>query len=226
MSIYDITFLSVFKNLLAPKKRKKRNIAYLGVFAAALQWNRDLYFNEFTNGSSAPDYAGAGNAKGDRVKYKEAIYEALYTVPAATPPTDTIYWLKVCDNWIGTNERIKYNAQKVVFEWLLNKRFGGTFSYTAGASDIYIVRNTVDTTAFYSGIDSSESSYAYTPDTDALEFVGPGSGYSSNIYSYTIMVLNSLFTPLGPDAITREEVIRSIVDKYNILGILYDVQTY
>jgi len=65
---------------------------------------------------------------GDYVIYDNTVYQSLTaTNKNNTPGTDLInwvaVWIKVCDSFIGVNERMSYRGQKVMLELALNRLF-------------------------------------------------------------------------------------------------------
>lgn len=234
MGFYNINFNQQIFNLLSPKKRKAVNFAWLKVFSRWLQfWNDNVYI-DFSDGCNYATYISTSPyLKGTIVQNilgaskDNGIYKALENIIAGELPGVSSKWFKINNDYIGVSERIRYNSRKVVFEWALNRRFKGVFSYTPNASEIYITRNIVDTTAFYWGYDDTESSYFYVDNSvDTAQFFGLDPGFSVISDHYTINVKNSIWLLLGPDATTREGVVRAFADQYNILGIKYSVINY
>lgn len=166
----------------------------------------------------------------------------LYHIdPAGLPPDqDLVNWIKVLNNWIGLRERAKYNSQKIVLEYALNKVFlpliyplTTTFRQPTGwdgsgnpipNSDIFIQNNTVNSSAFFIGSDESQSSAVADSDDDQQSFIGDG--YTNTPFLATINVPIAVFDALAGNDIDRTNVIRSFASKYILAGITYNVTTY
>ncbi len=231
MGIYNVNFYNEFQQLLPPKKRKKFNMAWMGVFAKSFQRLRDLWFSDYADGFTGLKYnVGTNYAKGDRQRYIDhSVYEALDAIPAGNPPPDA-RWLKILDVWIGVRERINYNSQKIVFETALNKWFDTTFRLAPGLSDIYITTNLYSTNGFIIGVDENESSTIKIPIEQEYyildAFVFGTINFTINVPDSGASPIPGWYTALGPDAATRENIIRSYADKYVMAGIIYQVSTY
>jgi hypothetical protein len=148
-------------------------------------------------------------------------------------PTNTNFWFKIQDNFVGIEPRCKYNAQHLLFEWALNEWFGTTFVNTPGASDIYIDAAAADLGAFYVGFTETESSFVVYDDSEATAFIQAlnlttaGVSFTINV---PIAVANALTTETAntvPNiSANRENIIRQIADLYNYAGITYNCVTY
>ena len=92
-----------------------------------------LIFEDYKDESVYPDWDILVTYNfGDRVIHtNKCVYECTALNPdgtaagvLGTSPTDAFgyfYWTKVNDIFIGANERVKYSAQKLLFEYALNK---------------------------------------------------------------------------------------------------------
>ena len=136
-------------NFLPSKKRKTIFVAFAKVLLKPLQILYNTIFGTFKNGNTAADWSNAtAYVVGQQVKYVDKANYQCWVAHTNKIPTDTAYWFKIQDKFVGIEPRMKYNAQHLLFEWLLNEWFGTTFVNTPGASDIYITNNTVIDTAF------------------------------------------------------------------------------
>jgi hypothetical protein len=148
-------------------------------------------------------------------------------------PTNTNYWFKIQDNFVGIEPRCKYNAQHILFEWALNEWFGTAFVNVPGSSDIYIGPGTASDVVLYVGFTEVNSSLIVYANGEAQTFIqainiaNTGSEFSINV---PIAVANALTTETAntvPNiSANRENIIRQIADLYNYAGITYDVITY
>jgi len=228
--IYNVVFTDLWGSCLASFDRLVKRIAWGAVPMKQLQRLRDNFFNEYADGSLALDWTSIiAYNKGDKVKYLDkGIYEAIKTVPIGAAITDTSYWLKIQDNWIGVRERAKYHGCKLSLEFQLNKWFGTVFlqpddEATPTPSEIYITNNTLNNNVFLVANSDTEASVVMNSDF-ADDFVM--NDYSFNGTSFTINVPVAVFNALGSNTTDRENMIRSFADKYVIAGVTYNIATY
>lgn len=224
-SIYDIDYDSVDLQLLPPDKRLPKMIAWVQSLTTPLQWLRDLFYNEYANGFTGPAWdVLATYAKGDRVRYIDrAVYECVVPTTAGILPTDTAYWIKIQDIYIGINERAKYNSQKMVFEFLLNKWFEVA---PLPADQIVIQNNHVDTNGFFmSTSDDVFGCGQMGTQQNQAQFMGVASSpYGLSQYDFTIKVPSAVYA--GSLINSEDKIIRAIADKYVIAGMSYNIITY
>ena len=239
MNIYSADYNQLYKLLLPPKKRLTNFLAWAAMKVKPIQYLHDLLFVTYADGFTGLLYVAASTyAKGDRVKQDDhSVYEAIQAVPINTPPPDTTYWRKVQDIWIGFRERTKYNGQKIVLEYALNKWFGTTWrtplvnGYAAIPdathelySDIYIINNTLFSDGF---IIAQNAQYSDAiPKNSVYGQVGIGANYSSDQNAFTIFVPVAVYNALSADVPSREQIVRAFADKYVIAGVIYEIQTY
>lgn len=221
-------------NFLPPKKRLPIYKAWTKTLLNPLQVLYNTMFGTFQYGNAAALYNGAtAYAVGDQVKYTDKAIYQCWVASTGNLPTNTNYWFKIQDKFVGIEPRIKYNAQHLLFEWALNEWFGTTFVNTPGASDIYIDAATADLGAFYVGLTETESSYVVFDEPEATAFIQAlnlttaGISFTINV---PIAVANALTTETAntvPNiSQNRENIIRQIADLYNYAGITYNVITY
>lgn len=245
MSIYDYNIAVATRNILPPSKRKKINLALLGVPASVLQYQRDLLFDTYADGFGGDVWTSVpAFTKGNRVRYVDnGVYEALKSVPANTPPTAAnvyptgTYWLKIQDNWIGSRERTYYNGQLIVLELILNKYFNvGNFAFpwkgASHANQLYITRAPSISNTMWMGQDSRQSNQSYMAreSKNAKSFMPQVAG-AANDSRFTIYVPSATYTAIGatipsgsPD--TAEVLIRALADKYIRANRNYTVTQY
>jgi hypothetical protein len=126
------------------------------------------------------------------------------------------------DNFIGTRERAKYNSQKMLFEYGLNKYFQVT-----GPTYIYIQNNFAEADhVFIMGLSGPTSSRLVLNSQNAESYMGLVASYSTDVYDYTIYVPLAVFNALGTSDANREAAIRSFADIYNLAGMSYNVISY
>lgn len=215
-SIFDIDFNQQANDLLPPDKRGVKTISLQRALLIACQWSRDLIFGSYKTGATAPVYAGGTYNKYDQVIYNKAVYYSLVDNNAALP-TDTASWLLVQKNFLGVDERVRYNGQKIVLEYALNHRFGGVFRPpgSSSLSDIYI--NNVDPVpaGFRVGL-TRGSTVGLTMSSD---FIGQGVPFVQ-LANFNINFLNSLYI------LTNEQAVRDFVDPVIPISLKYSITPY
>ena len=221
-------------NFLPPKKRLPIYKAWVKTLLNPLQVLYNTMFGTFKDGNAAADYNGVtAYIVGDQVKYTDKAIYQCWVASTGNLPTDTAYWFKIQDKFVGIEPRMKYNAQHLLFEWALNEWFGTTFVNVPGASDIYIDAGTSAGSAFYVGYTTTESSFVVYDDSEATAFIQAEDLLTAGV-SFTInvpiAVANALTTetPNIAPAISanRENIIRQIADLYCYAGITYQIITY
>lgn len=222
-SIYDINFNLQATNLLPPDKRKARFKAFLNALTICLQYLRDRFYNKYADGDNSAKWdSGTAYTIGQTVRYVDrSIYECIADTTAGILPTDTDYFIKVQDIYIGLRERLKYNSQKILFEYVLNKWFEVD---PLPADQIYISNNSLDLNGFVIGeFEDTSSSIAQTENYQQGYL---GNSYSFGSYAFTIYVPLAVFNALAATNTEREYIIRAQADKYVYSGFLYNVVTY
>lgn len=183
---------------------------------------------------------------GDNAVYEAIKAQSISTIPprgesiapdvapasATDNPADALawvepyYWVKVQDNFIGANERVMYNASRLIFEWALNKWFFTNYrDPVAGVSDIYIKPNQDLYNYIYMG--PAGNGYNYIPPAylEATPYV-PLTSVLESFYDFTIWVPSSVYTSLSSDSSKREGIVRAFADRINAAGMKYNVNTY
>lgn len=228
MSIYDINYTDQVENNLPVEKRKPGFISWLVALLSAQKWRSDIFFNEYVQGSSAALWSPFVTLypKGTRVNFFRSIYEATRSVPSGHFPTDANYWIKITEDYRGVNERVRYNSQKIILEFILNKWFNTTWVQPDSVStptrpDIYIDNNNLPMPVFTVFEDANPLSEVFTYDYLSNSYVMEE--YTYDVNCFTIYVPVVIFTGLGADA---ELQIRTIADRYVIAGMIYNVTTY
>jgi len=222
MSFYDYDTEQINEELLPPQLRQPIHKAWLKVLLHPLQWVRDVFFDSYIAGSAATNWqSGTPYAAGSRKVRNNAVYESVVFSLAKNPEKYPDVWVKLQDCFIGVDERLKYKAQIIVFEYALNRWFRNT----AATDQIYIENNVTDSDFFLVGESDILSSTVSTSDLFATDFVGqdytPGTQYD-----YTIWFPVALYNSLGSNAINRENAVRQIANKYNMAGMAYNIDTF
>jgi hypothetical protein len=221
-------------NFLPPKKRLPIYKAWTKTLVKPLQVLYNTMFGTFKDGNAAAIYSGAtAYAVGNQVKYTDKSVYQCWVASTGNLPTNTNFWFKIQDNFVGIEPRCKYNAQHILFEWALNEWFGTTFVNVPGNSDIYIDPNNASDAVLYVGFTETNSSLIVYGNGEAQTFIqainiaNTGDEFTINV---PIAVANALTTETAntvPNiSANRENIIRQIADLYNYAGITYDVITY
>ncbi len=217
MSLFDIDFNQQAVELMQPDKREPENKALWKTVLKPLQWARDMIFGIFKEGNTVPPYSPGSYNTYDQVKYNKAIYESLIDSNTDLPTTSN--WFLVVENFIGTDERQKYNGQKLVLEYALNKEFDGVFRQpvTAINSDIYLTKLAPVLAGFRIGETEAGSSN-----------VGADTSSDSIGGTYPFVQLNNfqINIPTALFSATNDAAIRNFVDKYIPISLNYLIVQY
>lgn len=226
---FECDFSLQARRLTPITKRQDVRLDFLTCTSEPLQWNRDNFFNAYLNGdSSAAFNIVTSYSRYDRVNYQNKIYECISPI-AGEYPTNESYWVLVSDDFRGATERVKYNCQTIILEWVLNKWFGTTFNQpsTLITSDFWIQSNDREADLFY----VSEDTYldgVYMPSvvpqfsSGAIDYVGDSS----------VISLPANFTvnyPLATIPLITDDKYYQMVDlinKYKIAGSTVDYIGY
>lgn len=219
-TIYDIDFGQQSVDQLPPDKRDPQPLALMQALLKAAQWSRDLVLGAFKTGSSAPVYSPGAYNLYDQVKYGKSIYECI-TDGTTNDPTNTTDWRLIQPNFIGVDERIKYNGQKIVLEWALNTEFDGVFRQPATGlnSDIYIGNIAATLAGFRIGEDETGTDVSSIGQTTSSDSIGG---------TYPFVQINNfqINFPAALYALTNESAVRNFVDKYIPISLNYTIVTY
>jgi hypothetical protein len=203
---------------MPPILRTPKFLAWIYVIVKPVQKLWQLVFEDYAVGSAYLDYSNVTTySLGDKVRWDDkSIYELITSASLGNNPTDTINWVKINDLFIGVNERIKYSAQKLLFEYALNR-----FFITSG---IYIQNNFINaSTNFVMSTTSESSSVIPLNSAHQIDYMNLNPVYVTDIYDYTIFVPAVFYASLGVNA---EGIVRTFADKYNLAGMQYNVDTF
>lgn len=169
--------------------------------------------------------------KGNRVRSLQGVYESIVDGNIGNPITDTDYWIKVLDSFIGVKERVRYNGRVLTFEWALNRYFNTTFRQpdhveTPTRSDIYItdVSRVGRSFVMYPSWYLSSAMYPYTSAPKYM--LNPPVYTAPSTYVFDINIPIAVYTALGSTAAIRESIVRQFADKYCVSGLTYNIVTY
>lgn len=226
MGLFNIDFYAKAVELLPPDKRRGKMVSWVRALLSQVQYCRDRVlgyykvgtFDQFAYWQSLQPYN-----KGSFVLYGQSVYECIVQGPTYEPPTNTNDWRLYLDYFIGVDDRIKYNHVKLTLEYSLNKRFNAQFNQPPAVSDIYITTNAPTASAFIVGSVEAESSIVY--DVNSTEFIINAYNFAS-FNNYTIHIPIAKYTALGTTDAEREATVRNFADKYNTIGLKYNIITY
>lgn len=213
--IYDFDINTNAVELLPPDKRKFSNIRLLWSLLSPMQWIRDLVFGSYYEGSNAPAYTAGTYDYMAQVIYDRKIYMSLFDGNTDLPTTSK--WMLIQDNFIGVKERILYNAEKLVFEYLLNKEYGTTFRQPPLQSDIFINNLAAVPDGFLVGeTEPYCSSVGQTTSSDAIG------------YNWTFVYLNHFQINIPASLLLTVSVdhIRDYANQYAAASTNFTIVTY
>lgn len=226
MGLFNIDFYAKAVELLPPDKRRGKMVSWVRALLSQVQYCRDRvlgYYKVGTFDQFAYWTPFTEQYKGSLVLYGQSVYECIVQGPTYEPPTNTNDWRVYLEYFTGVDERILYNHVKLSLEYALNKRFNTQFFQPPAVSDIYITTNTQETNVFVVGANKEESSVVYG--VDSTEFVI--NSYNFGLFNnYTIHIDIGIYTQLGTTDAEREATVRNFADKYNTIGLKYNIQTY
>lgn len=231
-NIYDINFELQAKNLEVPTRRLPKFLAFMGSLMRPNQWLRDLFFIDYVGGVKYTAYSNVTTyTYGDRITYvNRSNYEYIAATGSGNLPTDTTYWIKVQDVYLGLTERSKYSSMKIILERVLNTYFNIT---PVTAPLIYIQTNlTLANSFIVFPFNTATTAYVYKGFNNQTSFVFNFS-YTSSPFCFTIKVplaLANALTTEAPDTVpnisaSRASIIQNLVDKYNTASVGYNIET-
>lgn len=225
---YDVNLAG--QRLTPITKRQDVRLAFLQCIAEPIQWARDNFFDSYLEGNSSSEWSNVtAYSRYDRVNYQNRIYECLEDNTGESP-TNEDYWVQVVGDFRGAKERIKYNCQTIMLEWVLNKWFATTFRQpsTGLDSDFYIVNNPRDGSTFtvYEDSVNNESEYIASSvfqGTDFVEqwvFEDPQYSFGAN---FTVYYPVSVIPTTNDDKYYQ---MTALINKYKLMGSTVDYISY
>ena len=213
--IYNITFSLQATNLLPPSKRSNPFIAWMSCLLYPIQWCRNLMFETYANGDDtiALYNPSTSYVKTNRVRYNNSLYEVVVSPPTSgVNPLNTDYWIIIQADWRGVRERIKYNGQKLILEYLVNRWFGTTFNQPAiGNSAIWIQELVTDGSAFLIGASENDTSLIAAEEIYQIDFIATTytAQYNDFQVNYPLSLIPSTSSPLYAQLV-------ALVNKYKM----------
>lgn len=232
MPIFDYDNTIVGEQLTPPILRNNKFLAWLNVITKPIGDLWKLVFSYYKDKNSIySDYDNLTTYNfGDLVKWTDnSIYQATYTNTIGvaesfngTSPSNTLFWTKILDNYIGVDERIKYNSQIILMEYYLNK----WYNVDSLSDQIYIENNTNISSVFVMGESSIYSSSMPISSTYSLTYMGLSPSFPDTTYDYIVWIHALTWADMGDNDSNRENNLRGFLNKYNLSGITYKIDTY
>ena len=214
MSLYNISFYNKVIELLPVDKRQAINVRWLQSLISPIQYLRDKYLGDYKTGSSYPQCIAGTYSKGAKVVFKNVVYESLIDGNTDQPPTAN--WMTYLPSFMGVDQRVLFNGQKLTLEYALNQRFLGTFRQPPLQSDIYITNNALGITYFRSGNTEAISSSVYADNSSELVI----NSYDIAIqYNFTIHIPAAIYSGYPSE-------INNFVNGLIPAGLTFNIVTY
>lgn len=227
-----INFQALFTNLNIPKLRTLAHTAWLNILASPLILIQ-TWWNSRVNGSSYTAFNATADYTIDTyVLYGRASYVCIKTpaIGLYPKPTDSNYWYKILDDYIGLNERSSYSAQKVMLEFALNRRFSPTTitpPFGSSIPSIYITNNANDPVILWCA-PSGTDTFTYTAPNTSVSFWYSllGNPALSPVYNFTIHVPSAVMAVIAPTSGESVYIITQETNRYNLAGLTFNVVAY
>lgn len=223
--IFDISFDQKAIELTPPDKR---SVTHLKWIQASIKQLQDLWskiFEDYKKGSltTYPLWNNFTNYSiGDRVIYGQSVYEALTNNINVFPDTQG-EWEVYLEHAIGADERVMYNHIKLVFEYALNTRFNTVFRQPPLVSDVFIDVNNANFDPFIVEFDENGSSVIFG--NGSQTFVIDNYSFATYI-NFNINIPSAAFAAINANATIAEKIVRNFADKYNTIGLTYQLTIY
>jgi hypothetical protein len=241
---FFINYNNFWNNLLPINKRFPRFISWGKVLMSPLDWLM-INFTEnhlktgFSNFFDDTDYDFGDMVIG----LDNCVYRCIKATSTSGNPTilnNTEYFIKHYNNFIAVNTQLQYNSSIGVLEWILNTEmyclltnsiptlinppYQNTLNSSARPS-IYVDTNTISQGVFLVGTDVQDTTVISYNDISAIDTVGLATAtFNSN--SFTVYYDSTLLDATYFTATKYENKIKTIVDRVNLAGLKYDIQSY
>lgn len=232
-NIYRVNENLLGEQLLPPDKRLNIFSNYLNSLLIPAQYLNNLNAI-FREGSLPSLYSNVTTYSNGSIvlgwfNFTRAIFLSLINNNLNKPLTDTTSWLLIVDNFIGVNERLLYNGNKLVLEWALNKYFGTIFRQPPNIPDIYINDNDANYKNFFiannfyiAGEIFNDESRGYIIN-QLSPVVAASEGLNFSIY-FPLSLYITLPGWTGPGSV--DGYITNFVNNYISAGLTYNIITY
>lgn len=215
MGLYDINFNNKATELTPPDKLTARLLGFIKALIAPVEYMRYKLLIDFKVGSAYDEWSAGTYAKGYIVVYKKVLYESKVDGNTDTPPSSN--WALYLNSFIGADDRVRYNGQKLVLEYALNQYYSTEFRQPNLVSDIYIETLGYTLQGFLIG--ATEDFSSSVGQTTSSGFVGSLTPFLQT-YNFKI------WFPTAVYAATNESEVRNFVDKIIPKSLNYSIDTY
>lgn len=162
------------------------------------------------------------------------LYLCIQDTSAGDLPTNTDYFTKINNDFVGVFAKLKYDSRIGMYEKALNVALGygdtlpnPPYQNTLNTNDrptVYIDTNDTDSDLFLVSPTVTDTALVALDGITSQDFVGlPPTSYNQN--SYTIYY-DSTLVPSDYTTIEWENKIKSIADTINLAGLQYNIESY
>lgn len=227
MSIFDVNFSKLAVEILPTHKRTDITEVTDSIVEPLNDLN--IIFKWFREGNTAGQYNPATTYTfGSVLKYSRKVYlknEVTTGYTAGIIPTNTTYFVRISESFIGIAERLMYRPDKLVLEYALNRIFETTFRQPPLVSDIYIQNvNTSDTNFGVGELDNFTSTIGET-DVLSLYFISEND-FVAGETDFIVYVPLAVFNALASTDVERTAILTDVIEKYRLTGYTFKIQTY
>lgn len=214
MGFFDITYSSIWQKLVPPSKWGQNVLDWGTALLSPLQWLRDLTFGSYANSDIvSPAYSlTAVYVKGSRVRYNNRIYECINApIAVGDLPTDTTNWILIQNDWRGVYERVAYDGQKLILEYVLNRWFNTTFNQPP---------NTASSTYFITKLVPIDNTFLIGANDNDTGMIAGNAQFQTDFIGVTYTVQPYDFQVNYPISITADQYkqMASLVSQYKLYG--------
>lgn len=220
MPNYQIDYDDLVVNNMSPDKRTDKHISWVKALVSQVKRLYNITIVDYIKGAWYPEYSGAVTyPAGYKVLSSNAVYESKVGDNTGNAVgDDNDYWIKTQDSFVGAEERASYWASVLIFEFALNKWFGGIFRQPPDTSDIYISEANKANLPFIVGNNEFASSVGITTSIGAVGISNP----TAAPRDYVINFPQDLYDTISGG----DSEISLFADKINTAGLTYSIDTY
>lgn len=213
MDLFTINFNAKVIEWLPVDKRKPVGVRWLQALISPIQYLRDKYLGDYKVGSSYPQWTAGTYNTGAKVVFKQVVYESQVDGNTTQPPSGS--WSVYLPSFLGVDERVKFNGQKLVLEYALNLRFLSNFKQPPLVSDIYITNVAASVVGFRVG-QTIGSSVGQSISSATVNYSSP----FLQIHNFQINIPAAIY------ATTNDSEISDFVRKFIPASLNFTIQPY